>query len=177
MPSLQNAMYQQNKYALIVGGVLALIIAGMVGWWVLNAPMVREAPPIRYQNTEYGFSFYLPPRHAASAFSEGEGQTVLVRNFQGVIVGQLHVSKTSVSGPLDSEFLRRDLKDTELFDVQTISIATSSAVVGTAFSFEDPTSRATSEVWFIRPPVLYQWTIAAGQEALVRGIIDSMVWR
>ncbi len=158
--------------------VVSVVVLVAVVVLVLFHGKKNPAPPIlRYQNTEHRFSFRLPAGHAASAFVEGEGQAVLVRNSQGVVIGQLHVSKTTLAKPLDEDFLRNDLKEVPLFDVRPFALAADPAVSGVAFSFEPAAGRTASETWFVRGNSLYQWTAAEGQEATVQGIIDTIVWQ
>lgn len=167
----------QTKYSWIIGGILFVGLFALIGIALFRTETAPEALPQRYYNPEYQFSFGLPANYVAQAFAEGEGQTILVRDTSGTAVAQVHVSEMEGVAPLNQEILRRDFEGTPLFDIESFSLASQSSASGVTFSFEDAESRTVSEVWFVYNQVMYQWTIAVGQEAVVRGIIESLVWQ
>lgn len=172
-----TSVYWQEKFVWIFGSIFAVSIFGVIGWGVLSMQKGRVVPHTKYENSEYQFSFDIPVGHTVSAFYEGDGQTVLVRNAQGVTIGQLHMYSAELSEPINPEVIQRDLKGTPVFDVRPFSASKKQPVTGVSFSFEDPSVRTASEIWFAYNQTVYQWTVAVGQEAVVRGIINSMLWR
>jgi len=177
---IQSKKYLNDWRYWIAVAVLVCGVVGIVAGYLLKQDgdgANLTSSQYRYENLEYGFSLRLPEGYATSVFSEGEGQTVLVRNADGATIGQLHVSTTELEENLRPERVQSDLKDVPLFDMQTFSVATKPPVEGVVFSFEDALSRTSTEIWFTHDNVLYQFTVAVGQEAVVRGIIGSILWR
>lgn len=176
MSLVQTSASWQKKKWWITGILCVLVASGVMGWTFFGTQTSLNAPLQQYENTDYRFSFDIPVGHTISAFYEGDGQTVLVRNADGSTIGQLHMYSTELSESITPEVLQRDLKDTAVFDVRPFSASTKQPVSGVGFSFEDASSRTASEIWFAYNQTVYQWTVAVGQEAVVRGIIDSMLW-
>lgn len=135
----------------------------------LNAQALIKDPSV-YSHPS-GFSFQYPKSFRASAFSEGEGEIVLVQSTDGTSGFQIYVTPfTQEDTHLTEKRLLEEIPDLVIEESQQINVAGG----GEGLTFlSNNGSGKTREVWFIQKGYLFQVTAPLASQALLQEILKT----
>lgn len=138
----------------------------------IDQPPVNAEGLPTYRDDAYGFTLSYPQGYTIGKFSQGEGDTFVIQNTEGVGM-QLVVTPFDENITLTAERIKQDLPDLPMRDIAQTKLP-SEDISAVVFKSSGGGFGDSIELWFVYGGYLYQASTYLSQLTLLENVIGTL---